>query len=355
MTWKLYPIEQFPAVAEAWDRLQAETTRTAFLESAFLQPLIDEFATGRERIGLWSDAGTLRVATIVKPTGRGMWEGFQPSQLPLAAWIAPRERDLIGDARSLIAALPGLAIGLGIPQLDPLLQQRPCDEAHGRTQDYIQTSWVDIEASFEAYWESRGKNLKQNVRKQRNKLHADGVALQIECVRDPARVAAAIADYGSLENAGWKASNGTAVRPDNAQGRFYRKMLENFCRAGRGRIYRYTFNGKVVSMDLCIDNGAVIVILKTTYDESYKGISPSTLMRQDEFRALFEEERFQRIEFYGKVMEWHRRWTSSERTLYHATVYRWPVLCSLHVRLKRVRKPELPGARAGAPDEVASP
>ncbi|MCM8758111.1 MAG: hypothetical protein NC903_03515, partial [Candidatus Omnitrophica bacterium] len=33
------------------------------------------------------------------------------------------------------------------------------------------------------------------------------------------------------------------------------------------------------------------------------------LMRQDEFSALFAEGRFKRIEFFGKVMEWHTRWT----------------------------------------------
>jgi hypothetical protein len=103
-------------------------------------------------------------------------------------------------------------------------------------------------------------------------------------------------------------------------------MLENFCRLGQARIYRYWFADKVVAMDLCIHDDTAIVILKTTYDESYKAVSPSTLMRQTEFQQLFEEQKFKRIEFYGKVMEWHTRWSGNARTLYHTNIYRYSLI-----------------------------
>ena len=109
-------------------------------------------------------------------------------------------------------------------------------------------------------------------------------------------------------------------------------MLENYCAQGRGRIYRYWFGDKVVAMDLCIHDELVLVILKTAYDESYKSVSPSTLMRQEQFLQLFTEQKFQRIEFFGKIMEWHTRWTSQSRTIYHATAYRWAWLKELHAR-----------------------
>ena len=93
--------------------------------------------------------------------------------------------------------------------------------------------------------------------------------------------------------------------------------------------------GKLVAMDLCIHDDAAIVILKTAYDESYKAISPSTMMRHDQFQQLFDEQKFPRIEFYGKVMEWHTRWTTQSRTIYHVTCYRWSWLKKLHARLSR--------------------
>lgn len=46
--------------------------------------------------------------------------------------------------------------------------------------------------------------------------------------------------------------------------------------------------------------------------------------------AHFAEQRFARIAFYGKVMEWHTRWTAQSRPVFHLTVYRWAWLKRLH-------------------------
>jgi hypothetical protein len=104
----------------------------------------------------------------------------------------------------------------------------------------------------------------------------------------------------------------------------------------------YRFGTEGVAADLCIDNGPLVVVLKTAYDERLKSVSPSTLMRQDEFAAWWAEGRFKRIEFYGKTMEWHTRWTASERTLYHCNVYRWPWLKGVHQNLQRMKRTSNP-------------
>lgn len=333
MTWTIYPIAQYKDFAGQWDDLVQSTPGTPFLEAAFIQPLIDTFGIGDERLCLHHANGQLDVAAIVQRGPKGLWQTLQPSQLPLGAWISAGGVDMVTVGADLVSGLPGLTLGLGITQVDSRFHARPADTPTVRTQNYIQTAWVDIEGDFEAYWEARGKNLKQNTRKQRNKLQAEGTVTRLECITEVAEVAKAITDYGALESAGWKTAEGTAIHPDNAQGKFYRQMLEKFCAQGRGRIYRYWFGDKVVAMDLCIQDQAAIVILKTTFDESYKALSPSTLMRQDEFAQLFEEAKFKRIEFYGKVMEWHTRWTTNSREIYHATFYRWSLLKKLQAKL----------------------
>lgn len=326
MTWTLLPIAQFAAHSSQWDALVQSRAGIPFLESAFLQPLVDTFGKGDELFCLRHSEGRLCAAAIVQSGRAGMWQTFQPSQLPLGAWIAADSAELASHCRDLLRQLPGLTLGIGVTQVDTLFYVRPDEGPTVRTQDYINTAWVDVAGDFDTYWEARGKNLKQNTRKQRNKLKAEGTETRIECITAAEDVSNAIADYGILESAGWKTADGTAIHPDNAQGRFYQTMLQNFCRLGRGRIYRYWFGDKVVAMDLCIHDDDAIVILKTTYDETYKAVSPSTLMRQDEFEQIFVEHKFKRIEFYGKVMEWHTRWTENARTLYHVNVYRYAIV-----------------------------
>ena len=348
MTWNVLSIANFHEHADAWDSLARARVGTPFLESTFLLPAIEIFGTGKEQLCLHYSNSKLDAAAIVQPGPKGMWQTFQPSQLPLGAWLSHASVDIAAACSELMRKLPGLTLGLGITQMDSRMHTRPADGPKVRGQDYIQTSWVDIDSSFDTYWEARGKNLKQNTRKQRNKLQAEGTPTRIECITAPEDVAKAIENYGKLESAGWKTADGTAIHPDNAQGKFYTKMLENFCRLGRGRIYRYWFGEKMVAMDLCIDDGAAIVILKTTYDESYKSVSPSTLMRQDEFQLLFDEQKFKRIEFFGKVMEWHTRWTDDARPLFHTNSYRYAlVLLLLDLRARVSKSAAQPATAVG--------
>lgn len=326
MKWKLLPASELARHEDAWDRVNASRGDVPFLRGAFIGHLLREFSSGLELLAVCADGAAEQALGILVPKGKGVWETYQPSQLPLGAWVTRPGFDLDRGLAALIRALPGFGMMIGLTQQDPGVLERPTDGGRWQTLDYIDTAWIDVGGSFDAFWDARGKNLRTNMRKQRAKLEGDGVQARLEVVSQAGDVAQAIADYGRLEGAGWKGADGTAIQPDNAQGRFYRAMLEEFSRHGAARIYRYRFNDQVVAVDLCVESAAVQVVLKTTYDESFKTVSPSSLMRQDAVRQIFTEARVKRIEFYGRVMEWHTRWTDRKRTLFHANRYRWSVL-----------------------------
>ena len=71
-------------------------------------------------------------------------------------------------------------------------------------------------------------------------------------------------------------------------------------------------------------------------------------MRHDYLPAIFADRSFDRIEFYGRVMEWHTRWTDEVRTLYHATTYRWPFVARLDAKRRAHAAQAAAGAAAGA-------
>jgi CelD/BcsL family acetyltransferase involved in cellulose biosynthesis len=330
MTWTFFPAKQFAAHAAEWQQLNNECTGTPLLDVGFVEPLLAEFGSGDEVLARCERNGRLMAMAILRRRRAGAWETFQPSQAPLGMWIKRPELDMEALTSSLLRALPGFPLVLGITQRDPMLAPRPSDSAVLQTLDYVDTARITIRGTFEEYWNTRGKNLRANLRKQRAKLQKEGITARMQVSRAPEEVAEAVADYGRLESAGWKAGQGTAIHPDNAQGRFYRTMLENFCRAGKGSILRYWFDDKIVAMNLCIEGHGALIVLKTTYDESLSShYSPAFLMREETCQQMFEEQKFQTLEFYGKVMEWHRRWTDEVRTLYHVNNYRWPALLRL--------------------------
>jgi CelD/BcsL family acetyltransferase involved in cellulose biosynthesis len=323
MHWRIYSVMEFSRHVSAWDRLNCEMQDLPFLHSDFLLPAIAEFSSGDERLAIAEEQGAPVAMGLFRRVRQGLWETFQPSQLPLGAFVSRRGLPLDEALRDLGRSLPGLVLGVALTQQDPALTARPLATQTLGTLDYVDTACVRVAGTFDAYWAGRGKNLRQNIKKQLAKLGQDGAKATLDVIERPEEVREAIAQYGMLETAGWKATRGTAISPDNAQGHFYRAVFEKSCSKGSGRIYRYSLDGRVVAMDLCLIGGGALVILKTTYDESLKSISPAFLMRYCYMPAVFAEERINRIEFYGKVMEWHLRWTNDVRTLFHVNRYRW--------------------------------
>ena len=349
MRWTFQPFATFAGIEAEWRDLHARSGHRGLLAWEFVAPLEREFATGREHVARCANGGKVSALALLSETRRGVWQTFQPSQAPLGIWLHDRTCPLEPVLEELTRAVPGLALSVSLTQMDPAIVPRPADSPRLATLDYIRTAQVPLVGSFEDYWNARGKNLRQNHRKQLNGLAREGIIAALEVVTAPADIARAVADYCALECAGWKAGQGTAVAAGNAQGRFYGEMLRCFAELGRARIYRYRFNDRVVAIDLCIVSGDELVILKTTYDESIKNFSPATLMRHDYFAQLFAEGRIRRVEFYGRVMDWHTRWTDQVRTLYHINAYRWSLVPRVRDWLARRR----PAARAETQADAA--
>lgn len=317
MTWQLHSASEFRKYREQWDELNSQGPDSPVLNAAFIVHSLEELASGKEILAVHQDAGRINAMAVLCKSKFGVWDTFQPSQAPLGAWINNSDTSLQDLLKSLSSALPGIALKLGLTQQDPAIYPRPADEGAISTMDYIETARVDVSGSFEDYWSARGKNLRHNLKRQRNRLKKEGIETRLNTIRDPDQVRAAVEAYGNLESVGWKGQEGTAIEINNAQGKFYVALLEDFCNKGQGCIYQYFYNNDLVASDLCIEQAGILVILKTTYNESISTSSPAFLMRQDSFREIFDSKRIKTIEFYGKMMEWHTKWSHDSRIIYH--------------------------------------
>lgn len=323
------------ALLHAWDRLNFARLDIPFLAGAAIVAALSAFGSGKERVFVGLQGTHIVAMFILVPQGRWRWATFQPSQIPLGAWVAEPALDFGTLTRNLIKRSLGACLALSITQLDPLIESRAADTSSTQHSDYIETGWIDIKGSFANYWAERGKNLRQNLRKQRNKLIADAVHVQMRTLTAPHEMSPALARYGELESSGWKAGQGTSIHPNNAQGRFYTQLLVDAATRGEAVIYEYLFNERTVAMNLCLLRAGVLFVLKTTYDESIKLFSPASLLREEELQEFFTQGRIRRVEYYGRLMDWHTKLTDRKRTLHHVTVYRWPILKKL-AEIRRV-------------------
>lgn len=330
LNWKLYPAWEFGHWSSAWDELNRSRNGSALLESRFVSLLLHFFGNDRIQLAIAQRFSKIIAMALIEPGGRGTWSTFQPGQAPLGLWLTAPNLDQGEAGRSLMEALPWSTLVFGILQQDPCIMARPALSPHLRTLDHIHTARVPTTGRFEDYWASRGKNLRHNLKRQRNRLEREGISLRLDVACKPEQIAGVIADYGRLESQGWKNNTGTAVSADNVQGAFYRALLETYAATGDALAYRFYYNDQVVACDLCLIGHGVINWLKTTYDENEITSSPAALLRQESFEQVFSDPRISVIEFYGPVMDWHTKWADEIRTMYHINIYRWSWLAKLH-------------------------
>ncbi len=337
-----------------WNALNAAHGSVPVLECPFIIAGLESFGDGSQRLMVATRDERVVAMAVMTPTSRLHWSTFQPSQLPLGALVVAPGENLEVLGADLLRSVPGAMVA-SFTQLDPRFIARGVDSKVARHDDYIDTAWVDIEGDFDSYWAARGKNLRQNLRKQRNRLAADDTAFEMRTWRHKPDVLAALERYGAIESSGWKAAGGTAIHTDNAQGQFYRAMFTQAAERGEALVHEYLIGGSTVAVNLCIGCARTLVILKTTYDQSLKQLSPAFLLHEDQLREFFASNTYTRVEYYGRVMEWHTRWTDQRRTLFHTTVFRWPWVKGLAQWRRRTAQPEsVASASAPASDHAGS-
>jgi len=334
--WTIHPVTELSTLQTEWDSLNSRTARLPMLDLDFWSIIQRHFGNGDELACLCRDGDEVVAGTIIRPIGKGRWETFAPGQAPLGAWLCTDAQPVDRLLKTLSEVLPGPAISVGLTRLDPPFCARPEAGGNLSTLDYILTGQIVCQDGFEAFWQRRGKNLRHNMNRQRNRLGRDEVQTSLRTIRDKDSIRASIDAYGHLESAGWKGESGSALHPDNTQGRFYRELFEFYSSKNEAVVYEYYYNADLVAVDLCLRRGNALTILKTTHDERQKGTSPALLMRQESVRDMLDCDGITHIDFYGKKMDWHTKWTENFRVMYHVNYDRF----SLLARLRRKPKQE---------------
>lgn len=337
LRWQRLPLRDFlgnAGLREAWNRLNGSRGGLPFLDIEVVDLACQAFRPKGVELLLGEVSGQPQCMMLLQRQGLGRWQLYQPAQIPLGLIVAASSLSLEGIANSALRFLGFPSLVLSFTQLDPRDWSPPHEVSTCFVKRYISTGWIDCRQDFDTYWAARSANLRASVGKAQRRLESEGRRLQVRILTSPLDMADAVARYGALESAGWKGRKGTAVAPGTPQASFYTRWLTAAAERGEARVYELVLQREgepeqVLAADLCVVRGESLVLLKIAYDEAFERYSPSTLLRREFLHDLFGHASIRRIEFFGRMMDWHRRWTSEQRSLYHLTTFRWEWLAKL--------------------------
>ena len=107
---------------------------------------------------------------------------------------------------------------------------------------------------------------------------ADHGALEHHVARNAEEIRLGVEAFLSLEAAGWKGREGTAMAIDRFRAAFAREAVHRLAEQDMCRIHTLTLDGKVIASLIVFIEAGVAYTWKTAYDEAWSAWSPGTLL-----------------------------------------------------------------------------
>ncbi|MGZ4360412.1 MAG: GNAT family N-acetyltransferase [Gaiellaceae bacterium] len=177
----------------------------------------------------------------------------------------------------------------------------------------LDESWHEPESHFDA-------GRRSDIRRARR--HADAAG-EVTCefhAPSPAGVDELLDEALAVEARSWKSREGTALIQDSLRLPFFRLYAAAAAANGSLRISFLRIHGRPAAMQLGIESGSSLWLLKIGYDEEFRRASPGELLMLEAIRHAAQL-RLRSFELLGNAGPWSRRWTSTERASVRAAFF----------------------------------
>lgn len=340
MTARLMSLTTVPAhFWDDWSTLNTDCHDAhPLLQTRMVRLLIEHFPADLEVLSIVQDGAPAALLLVKNSAKRSSLSrvGYLPAQSQIA--LAQLHPDCLNLRQKLLQVLPRTTQRFDLLYVDSVHQARiaAADGAERSTRALDMT--INLDGDFESYWETRPKTLRKNISRYRNRVKREIGSFRFNVIREPQIILSAVDRYGFLESKGWKGASGTAVHPNNRQGRFYRALLHEYATTDEAMVFELYHQDRLVASRLTIHNGKMLVILKTTFDEDYKCYAAGRMLLYEVIKHLFAEKKLEHIAFYTSATSEQLQWATDSRPIYNISFYRHPALARVNSLLRNIKR-----------------
>jgi Acetyltransferase (GNAT) domain len=300
---------QFEALRGQWDRLAA-SQRIPFARHGWHEAWWGAFSGGRQLsiCAVWRGDELAAVFPLSRGERRGRLESMSNTHSPI---FTPFGVDSAAVETAVAAAIEGREVALsGLPEEGQiyrrLVEREPLAlPGTRRTSPLVPTDGDPC--AYRALMRPRWRE----IERRRRKLLREH-AVEVYPIVDPADVPGGLDRGLDLEARGWKGRQGTAILCSSATEGFYRRIAENFAELGDLRLSALIVDGRLAAFDLAILHDRRYWLLKTTFEEDLRSLSPGLALRLWVIERCFEVG-LEAHEFLGGNQAWKLLFATGER------------------------------------------
>ena len=183
---------------------------------------------------------------------------------------------------------------------------------------------LELDAAASAFFEGLSGKLRYDIRRARTRSEALGSVSFEALAPAPADIDGLFAEFMTVEAAGWKGRQGSALAAKSALRAFFRFYCERTAEQGTLRMFRLRIAGRVAAVQMAVEVYNRLWVLKIGYDEAVERCSPGLLLTAEAIRYALDRS-LESYEFLGGVEAWEERWKPSRRDHRFVLFYPWTV------------------------------
>jgi CelD/BcsL family acetyltransferase involved in cellulose biosynthesis len=303
------------ALEREWDALADRVAAPPFLRPGYVAIWRHAFAADRpapEVVAVRRDGELVAALPVMREGGRVVPPSN--SETVVAGILATDDRARDAAAEAL------LGLDARLVSLDQIDVDGPTHAAVAATaartghrlirRPTLRSPVVDTDGGWDAYWGSRSRNLRHNVRRCTRRLEERG-ELRVDVRRSvaPGELGALLAEGFAVEGSGWKTEQGTAILTSPVIRRYYTDLSEWAARHGWLRPSFLRLDGRAIAFCLGFETGGVFYALKLGYDDGLSRLSPGTVLLHGLIRHTFDEG-LSRFDFAGRDEAYKLTWAT---------------------------------------------
>jgi CelD/BcsL family acetyltransferase involved in cellulose biosynthesis len=179
--------------------------------------------------------------------------------------------------------------------------------------------FLGINTDWESFLRSKSKHFREEQKRKINKMRKTG---QVDFVKvsNPDEIHKVMQDILSIERNSWKEKEGTSFTAVPGLQEFYLDVAETFARKHCLCTYLVYLNSVPIAHLFGIAYENRYYALKTSYDESYKELSPGVFLFTHALQDIFQSS-LKELDFLGVESRWKNEIASDTRDLVNIFVY----------------------------------
>ncbi|MBO6902274.1 MAG: GNAT family N-acetyltransferase [Rhizobiaceae bacterium] len=170
------------------------------------------------------------------------------------------------------------------------------ERAIRRRENAFERAVAASDANFEAYTQRWSRKKARNIRSRAKKLAAAGNPEFALMVPETPGFAAALGEILTLEKAGWKGHEGTALASQDDLNTFAREAFGASRNTPRIALGTLRLDGRLLAGQINLMAQKRIYFIKSAYDEGHASFGPGVALYSEMLRRMLDENMFEKLD-----------------------------------------------------------